>query len=144
MRARRRQALLDVYRRGMEPFDDGGVFWLPYTPARPVSGHLRFDGEAFMLSTDASLVHVEMPDDEDVPHSRERVVHPVIFGRMRNLGEVTLLEANGVPSPPFYGDDVEEWSAPAALLGSHVVEPVFSKASFSFDVLVSWGKPPSG
>lgn len=127
----------------MEPFDDGGVFWLSNSPDYRVSANLNFDGEAFTLSTDASLVQPKIPAGQGDPRTIDRVVHPVVLGRMRRLGEVTLLNVNRVSRRGLDPNAREEWSACAALLGSHVGNPVFSRAAFSFDVLVSWANPPS-
>ena len=125
----------------MDPFEDGGVFWLPDAPDRVVSGHLRFDGEAFSLATDASLIRTNGPDEDgELFESREWIVVPVVLGRMREIGDATVLNAMGTPNPRARG---ESWSAAAALLGYHIADPVFSKVFFSFDVLVPWAKPPS-
>lgn len=128
----------------MEPFEDVGTFWLPSEPDRTVGGHLEFDGDSFALTIDGKLSHVEEPGEgETVLREAERVVHPVVLGRLRTLGALTLIDAVGFPVPPFYGHETETWTPRTALLGAAIEDPAFGKVSFSFDVLVPWVNPPS-
>ena len=75
----------------MEPFDDRGDFWLPDDPSHTVSGRLTFDGESISLTIDGSLRRVESAADGEMKHrAPEWVVEPVVLGRLRNTGGVTL------------------------------------------------------
>lgn len=129
----------------MEPFEDDGVFWLPNDPSRSVSGHVAFDGESISLTVDGSLRHPGTTAEGEIEHRAPTwVIEPVVLGRLRTTGEVTLLNAGSFVFQSIFGDSNQEtWTASIALLGAAVPEPMFGSASFSFDVLVPWAKPPS-
>ena len=127
----------------MNSFDDGGSFWLPATPEHTVGGRLSFDGERFSLDLDEPLVAFTTTADQDMGVIDPGwITHGLIYGRLREQGEVTLLDASGHNlTGPFGGD--ERWQSSVALLGGHVSTPTFVGASFSFDSLAAWAEPPS-
>lgn len=127
----------------MQPFDDVGTFWLPSDPDHQVDGELRFDGETFTLKVSDYLERVEPPSSGVVLMGQtDWKVHPVVLGRLRTDGEVTLLEVGGLPADPGFELVSETWAPSVAVLGATLDEPRFRKALIDFDVLIPWLTPP--
>jgi ApeA N-terminal domain 1/Apea-like HEPN len=129
------------YRAGMDPFEDTGSFWLPVTPDRRVGGKMTFDGDGVALKLDEALADPEVTNpDGSVGVSIPWVTHPIVHGTLRERGETTLLGISGANLT--VGSGTETWYGAGAIMGPHLEETTFTKASAAFDVLLAWTQPP--
>jgi hypothetical protein len=126
----------------MQEFSVEGRWWLPETADRRVPGRLTCDADGPELLVDEPLRPFTTPSGGAVPIAwPEYTVIPVVHGRTRDGGNVTLLNAGGANlAGPFGGQ--EAYRADVALVGQHITTDTFGKAWAEFDWLDAWLDPP--
>lgn len=118
-----------------------GRWWLPADREKPVGGDLTLSADEFVLTTDGPLRTAEIPKGQTkFTELFQQVVEPVIFGRTRDGGNLTLLGCEGA-IPVIPGEvNAGEWRPRSALVGAHLEhdELRFSAVDIEVRHLADW------